>query len=82
MGYKGNYVQCKLQRDLPEGGTHQHVAWIPEKYAKFDKVLRIKNDLGEWKDGWRVIETWSTRTAEHVERHERDWARQRLASDV
>ena len=82
MGYTGNYVQCKVQRNVPGGGTRQHVAWIPEKFARLDKIMRIKNDLDEWEDGWRVIETWGTRTAADVERHERDWARQRLASDI
>jgi len=82
MGYKGNYVQCKLQRNLPDGGTHQHVAWLPENFATLNKFLKLKNDLGDWEDGWQVIETWGTRTVEHVERQERVWAHQRSVTDI
>ena len=42
------YKQCVLSK-----GSVQTVTWIPEKFAKKNKVLKIR-EHGEWDDGWKV----------------------------
>jgi hypothetical protein len=54
------YKQAKLAK-------HKTVqtAWLPEKFAKKGRVVRIKGDDG-WDDGWHVVEVYATRLDEHV----------------
>ena len=47
------YCQCKLQKST-ETGYITDVAWIPTKFAKKNKYLKIKNK-GRWENGWKVI---------------------------
>jgi len=62
-----NYKQCLLKK-----GTKTCVSWIPAKFAKVGKVLRLKDD-----DGWVVQEIWSTAPEDYVKGRSRDheqWA--------
>lgn len=64
------YRQCKLRR-----GTRYRYAWLPDRYAKQGKFLRIRGE-----DGWRVEEVYSAESEERVKARERDyqrWARGR-----
>lgn len=55
-----NFQQCKLKKE----NTFQ-VAFIPSKFAKVNKMLKIKeNDI--WTDGWKVFEVYSTIVAEEM----------------
>ena len=44
------YTQCTLKRK-----NATTVSWIPSKFAKNGKFLKLMNDSGEWVDGWEVI---------------------------
>lgn len=67
-----NHCQCKLKR----GDTYQ-VSWIPEKYAKVGKYLKLKDD-----DGWEVIIVGSKKDSKEVQRRSVDYRHQRKASDI
>ena len=67
-----NYCQCTLKK-----GKSNEVVWIPEKYAKKGKWLKIVND-----NGWQVMETGNPLSEEYVFGHERDFKKQRKASDI
>ena len=56
------HVQCLLRK-----GETKQVAWIPEKFAKRGKVVRLRDE-----DGWRVVETYTSKPPEFVREHERD----------
>jgi hypothetical protein len=56
-----NYKQCRLRN-----GTRYMVSWLPEKFAKKGKVLRLHDD-----DGWIVMDVWGTDTEENVKARER-----------
>ena len=56
------HVQCLLQK-----GETKQMAWIPEKFAKRGKVVRLRDE-----DGWRVVETHTSKPSEYVREHERD----------
>lgn len=72
-----NHVQCKLRR---VNGV-QMTSWLPQKYAKVGKFLKLKND-GEWENGWEVLATFAVQpTAEVIERGQ-DYKHQREASDI
>lgn len=43
------YKQCKLTR----GDTVTH-SWLPEKFAKKGKVVKIRDRDADWSDGWTV----------------------------
>lgn len=65
-----NYKQCRLQRD-----NETQVTWLPEKFAKKGKVLRLNHT-----NGWIVMEVWASATEEFVLARERDnvrWAKGR-----
>jgi hypothetical protein len=70
------YTQCELIK----GNVFQH-AWIPSEFAVIGKVLKIKY-RGIWEDGWKVAHIFGMRFIEYVEEHERDYLKQRVASDI
>jgi hypothetical protein len=43
------YRQCILKR-----GNTVTTSWIPERFAEAGKVLKLKDDNGEWENGWHV----------------------------
>lgn len=67
-----NHCQCKLKK----GDTYQTI-WIPEKYAKVGKYLKLKDD-----DGWEVIIVGSKKDSKEVQRRSVDYRHQRKASDI
>lgn len=69
-------TQCRLERN----GAVQ-VAWIETKFAKVNKVVKIRED-GEWDDGWVVAKVGTTLPAETVQKRERDFKTHRRATDV
>lgn len=73
------YHQCILEKHQA-GELIRHVSYVPDKYAKIGKVLKIKNGYG-WVDGWSVVAVGPKRESSAVEANERDYLRQRAASD-
>jgi hypothetical protein len=61
-----NYKQCCLMKN----DKKLQVAWIPEKYAIIDKILKLKVN-NTWQNGWKVYAVYnSTKTEESLEKHE------------
>jgi hypothetical protein len=77
-----NYVQCLLFNYRICDDVIKTVAWIPENFANLHKVIKLKRDDGTWSDGWHVKEIYSMHTEDFVKYHERDFTRQREASDI
>jgi hypothetical protein len=71
------YTQCKLRK-----GNLTMVSWIPSDLAKKGLVVNLKDDLGVWKEGWTVEQTWKTKKGETVEAAVPDFRHQREVSDV
>lgn len=46
---KDGYVQCKLNKN-----NSWITSWIPERLAKVDLVVNLKEDDGRWIRGWTV----------------------------
>lgn len=70
--------QCLLRR-----GTNIQTTWIPEKYAKKGKFLKLKDrNSGEWISGWQIEEIWTRERADIVNERSRDHLHQRKASDI
>lgn len=61
MATTETYTQCSLIRQ----GVWQ-VAWIPSRYAKPGKTLRLRKDKTTWETGWHVYEVFSTLSADAV----------------
>jgi hypothetical protein len=79
------YRQCKLKKLIKgEEGVERFrilVTWLPEKKAQIGKWLKLKID-GAWENHWLVCETWEKKEARFVEDKERDFKKQREASDI
>jgi len=75
-----NYRQCFLSKTIDDCFVCT-TAWIPEEHAVLNKIVKIKDD-GIWSDGWTVRILWSFKPKEWVEQHERDYLKQREASDI
>lgn len=71
------YTQSKLKR-----GDEEQTAWIPTEFAVVNGVIQIRMEDSHWEDNWVVVETYSTREKGFVEEHERDYKKQRRASDI
>jgi hypothetical protein len=76
------YTQCLLIKHIFNNGIFRTIAWIPSKYAKPYKILKLKDDNNKWQEGWEVVECYSEHDKKFVEYHERDFAKQRDASDI
>ncbi len=71
------YRQCLIAK-----GTRHRTTWLPEKFAKQGKLLKIKLDDG-WDDGWVVVLAFETRMVEsEVSERSQDYKRTRKASDI
>jgi hypothetical protein len=55
MTTKTIYRQCGLVRDLGNDVLASQVSFIPAKFAKKNVVVKLKDDNGEWEDGWKVV---------------------------
>ncbi len=53
MMKKTRYRQCELEK--AEGSTiGRVVSFLPEKYSRVGEVVKLKDDDGNWSDGWVV----------------------------
>lgn len=50
---KIKYRQCELEK-AEESATRTMVSFLPEKFAAVGTVLKLKDDDGNWSDGWIV----------------------------
>ena len=75
------YCQCSLRKKSGKV-VITTTSWIPQCYANKGEFLMLKNEAGEWVDGWEVMNVSPPMDAESVERNSRDYLRQRQASDV
>ena len=71
------FVQCNLQK-----GNVTEVSWIPERYAVIGKFLKIKNNKGEWEDGWQVTATFGKRLETEVIAASQFYRHHREATDI
>ena len=75
------YIQCLLIKHVKDGFLRT-IIWLPENFAEYEKVLKFKREDGSWSNGWVVQETYGRNTKQFVLEHERDFTRQREASDI
>jgi len=66
------YCQCKMRK-----GSTEATSWIPEKFAKKGKYLKLKGD-----NGWQVISVGTAAEEKSVLARERDFKKTRKASDI
>jgi hypothetical protein len=62
------YCQCSMSR----GNVHT-IAYLPEKYAVLDKVLKIKQADESWEDGWVVKSVGERKPHEYLENMDNIW---------
>jgi hypothetical protein len=67
-----NYYQCLLSKGLLKDRIFT-VAWMPEKYARVGKIVKLKNESNEWTNGWKIESVYSCHTEEFILAHERDF---------
>ena len=75
------YCQCELRKPVSKDSYQTNIAWIPEKFAVMNKFVKIKTENG-WDEGWQVTYVGAKQKADLVEAKERDYLRQRKASDI
>lgn len=49
------YRQCGLIRDLGNERTAGLVSYLPVRFAKMNRIVKLKQDDGQWEDGWKVV---------------------------
>lgn len=67
-----NHCQCKLKK-----GNKYQISWIPEKYSKVGKFLKILDE-----NGWEVIEVNSKMDSKKIQERSVDYKNQRKVSDI
>lgn len=75
--------QCILVK-YERGNKRMHVTWIPEKYAKKNKYVRVRNLwTKEWEDNWCVSKVFEGRKRQHeITERQNDYKNTRKASDI
>jgi hypothetical protein len=58
------------------------ITWIPEQFAVVNKFLSIKDDKGNWEDGWRVTNTYGKRDASTVLNMSKQYRHYREVTDI
>jgi hypothetical protein len=48
------YRQCRLEKKTKSGKLCQ-TSYIPEKYAFVGNILKLREEDGNWVNGWKVI---------------------------
>jgi hypothetical protein len=76
------YIQCGLRRKNGDGLFDNMVSFIPSQFAIKDKYLKLKNNKGEWENGWQVTGCGAVKTLTEVNEDSQDYKRTRGASDV
>ena len=51
---KTEYCQCDMERKIGDS-VYSLVSYIPVKFARVGSVLKLRDDHGDWTDGWRVL---------------------------
>ena len=73
--------QCKVTRKVGEA-TEVVVTWLPEYFAKVGEVIDLDSHEGKREKGWAVSEVYDRRPSKEVAERERDYKKNREASDV
>lgn len=68
------FRQCLLRRPSGDGFTEQ-TSFIPEPYCSIGRVLKLRDDDGEYVDGWVVVAAGEKTAAHVVLANERAWLR-------
>jgi len=71
-----------MERQDPAGFSQPLTSWIPEKFAKVGKYLKLKNEDDTWTDGWKVLEVGDRKDAKAVEVAQQAHKKQRSVSDI
>jgi hypothetical protein len=53
------YRQCRLVKRIPNGECIQ-MSWLPSEFAREGRILKLRDDEGNWDDGWVVREVGNT----------------------
>ena len=60
------YRQCGLVRDLGNDRTAGLVSYLPARFAKKNHIVKLKQDDGQWEDGWKVVSVGASVDADHT----------------
>ena len=47
------YRQCRLVKKIRDGEMIQ-TSYIPEEFAKYARVVKLRDEDGAWDDGWVI----------------------------
>jgi hypothetical protein len=81
MARTSTYTQCRLEKQIP-AGTARLMSWIPSAFATVGRVVKLREEGDVWNDGWRVVETFQTRSEAEVNILSHAYTKQRKASDI
>jgi hypothetical protein len=82
MGKEVFYRQCKLKRKLKGGVTEETTSFIPEPFCVIGKVVKLKDEEGQWRDGWVVESAGERFPEEAVNRMNRMYLKHRETTDI
>ena len=72
------YRQCRLVKRLREGQSVQ-MSYIPDEFAREGRVVKLRDEAGDWDDGW-VIALVGQSLCE-TELHEHELAHRRFSGE-
>lgn len=79
---KDKYTQCIMEKKI-NGVMSKKTAFIPDKFAKVGKYVKLQDEKGNWTDSWKVsVATTISMDKEHVLVVESQHKNTRKVSDV
>lgn len=75
------YRQCFMKKSCG-ASTLSTTSYIPDEFATVGATLKLRQDDGEWENGWVVVTVGRKIAAQIVEDADRLWTRTRKYSDI
>ncbi len=76
------YIQCTVTKKLPSG-VKTTSTFLPEKFAKLGKVLKLQDKNSEWEDGWVVESVGKDKyDSDYIRRQSREYLNHRKGTDI
>ncbi len=76
---KNDYLmtQCEIQK-----GRCLQIAWIPDKFAKKNTFIKIKDSEEGWSDGWKINRVGQKISYKVILESEMNYKHHREATDI
>ena len=64
--FRSRFRQCTLRKQLTGSRSIVTTSFIHERFAHLGSIIKLRDDVGAWSNGWRVEHVGVTMEAEEL----------------